>query len=77
MIIIRQRRIAVYAKRGRFIFLLRTVRVIVPYTPHHIIQRGHNRNLDPAYLGLGVGENQRIFRYREFISQGTGRSEQA
>ncbi len=34
-------------------------------------------DLDPAYLGLGAGENQRIFRYREFISQGTGRSEQA
>jgi len=23
----------------------RTVRAIVPYTPHHIIQRGHNRNV--------------------------------
>ena len=23
----------------------RTARVIVPYTPHHIIQRGHNRNV--------------------------------
>ncbi len=34
-------------------------------------------DLDPPYLGLGVRENQRIFRYREFISQGTARSEQA
>jgi len=23
----------------------RMARVIVPYTPHHIIQRGHNRNV--------------------------------
>ena len=28
----------------------RTARVIVPYTPHHIIQRGHNRSVVFAHV---------------------------
>ena len=41
-------------------------RVVLPHYPHHVVQRGHNKQVVFAE-GLGATESERASAYRDFV----------